>query len=210
MNYALQRKPAARNAVGIGIAVVVHLAIGYALVTGLAKKVIDVIKQPIDTRVIEEIRKPPPPVEAPVVPPPRLEAPPPPFIPPPEVQIATPAPMPAAISNATATPPAMTELKPVAPAGTPAKPAVVAIGVACPKMVAPVMPAKALQDEIDGAVTARVTVRGGKVVGIDILKSQPRGLFDAAVRAAIQQYQCQSTDGQDVQAVQDFVFKNGG
>lgn len=210
MNYALQRKPAAKNAVGIGIAIIVHLAIGYALVTGLAKKVIDVIKQPIDTKVIEEFRKPPPPIDVPVVPPPRLEAPPPPFIPPPEVQIATPVPVPAAISNATATPPAVTDLKPVSPVTAPAKPAVVAIGVACPKMVAPVMPARALQDEIDGAVTARVTVRGGKVVGIDILKSQPRGLFDAAVRAAIQQYQCQSTDGLEVQAVQEFVFKNGG
>ena len=67
------------------------LAEGGAALEGGAGRV-EVIKGPIDVKVIEEeIKKPPPPPEV-VPPPPKLEAPPPPYIPPPEVQIATPPP----------------------------------------------------------------------------------------------------------------------
>ncbi|MGE5098095.1 MAG: energy transducer TonB, partial [Betaproteobacteria bacterium] len=65
-----------------------HIALGYALVTGLARRVVEVIKQPIETKIIEEIKKPPPDVPPP--PPPKLAAPPPPFIPPPEINIQVP------------------------------------------------------------------------------------------------------------------------
>src|SRR2546421_10094258 len=68
--------------------IVLHIALGYALVTGLARKVVEVIKQPIETKLIEEIKKPPP--DTPPPPPPKLAAPPPPFIPPPEINIQVP------------------------------------------------------------------------------------------------------------------------
>ena len=38
-----------------------HAGIVYALVAGLVKKVVDVVRAPVKTQVIEEIKKPPPP-----------------------------------------------------------------------------------------------------------------------------------------------------
>ena len=215
MDFSHTRKPAGGHALGFGIAAVLHLLLGYALVTGLAKKVVEVIRAPIETKVIEELRKPPPPLEMAVPPPPRLDAPPPPFIPPPEVQLATPVPPPQApVTLAPSVAPPVAEAVPTPPVAVPAAPTVaappvvVAIGVACPTMVAPVMPERAVRDEIAGSVSARATVRGGKVVAVEILKSQPRGVFDGAVRTAMLQYRCQSTGDQTVQAVQEFVFRN--
>lgn len=212
LNFAQQPKPGSGKAIGLGIAIAFHALLGYALLTGLAAKVVDVIKRPLETKVIEEITKPPPPPEIALPPPPKLELPPPPFIPPPEVQVAVPPPPQQAVIATTPTPPpASTDIAPAAPPvlASPPKPSVVAIGVACPKMVAPKMPANAVAEEISGAVTARITVRAGKVAAVEIIKSQPRGVFDAAVRAAVMQYQCQSSADQEVQAVQEFAFKNG-
>ena len=82
-----QRNPAKHmpSVIMVGL---LHLLVGYALVTGLARKVVEVIKAPIETKIIEEIKKPPP--DTPPPPPPKLAAPPPPFIPPPEVNIQVP------------------------------------------------------------------------------------------------------------------------
>ena len=88
MNFAQQQADPRRRIVGFGAVLLFHVLLVYALVTGLAKKVVDVVRAPIETKVIEEIKKPPPPPEVVVPPPPKLEAPPPPFIPPPEIQIA--------------------------------------------------------------------------------------------------------------------------
>ena len=70
-------------------------------------------------------------------------------------------------------------------------------------MVQPTMPRKALQSGTGGTVVARATIRGGKVVEVEILKSNPRGLFDAAVKEAMLQYGCSG----DHVADQEFVFK---
>ena len=86
MDYS-QRDPG-KNISGIAMVVILHLAIGYALVTGLARKVVEVIKAPIETKIIEEVKPPPPDVPPP--PPPKMAAPPPPFIPPPEINIQVP------------------------------------------------------------------------------------------------------------------------
>ena len=76
-------------------------------------------------------------------------------------------------------------------------------------MVKPVMPVKAARDGIGGVVRARATIRGNKVVNVDIVSSQPRGIFDAAVRTAMMQYTCQTTGDADVVAEQEFGFKAG-
>jgi hypothetical protein len=70
---------------------------------GLARKVVEVIKAPIETKIIEEIKKPPP--DTPPPPPPKLAAPPPPFIPPPEVNIQVPVADRATITTVQTTPP---------------------------------------------------------------------------------------------------------
>ena len=66
--------------------IVFHAVLGYALVNGLARKIVEVVTQPLETKIIEEV-KPPPPDKPPPPPPPRLAAPPPPYIPAPEVQV---------------------------------------------------------------------------------------------------------------------------
>ncbi len=74
---------------GIAAVLLLHIVLIYALLNGLATKVVQVIQHPIETKIIEPV-KPPPPPPLPTVqlPPPKFAPPPPPFVPPPEVQTA--------------------------------------------------------------------------------------------------------------------------
>lgn len=95
--------------------IVFHVILGYALLHGLARKIVEVVKAPLETKIIEEV-KPPPPEKPPPPPPPKLAAPPPPYIPPPEVQIQTPPVIAPAIT-------AVTQTRPTEPVPPPARPA---------------------------------------------------------------------------------------
>ena len=138
MNFGQRQRDPTKHFVGIAAVILFHGFVIYALMTGLAKKVIEVVRAPIETKVIEEVKKPPPPPEVVLPPPPKLEAPPPPFIPPPEVQIATPPPPQPTITATTPTPPpAPVVIAPAPPVAAPAPvappaPAVVSAGVVCP------------------------------------------------------------------------------
>jgi protein TonB len=214
MNFSQQEQTLGKRFGGLTIVILLHVVVLYALVSGLAKRVVDVVRAPIETKVIEEVKAPPPP-EIVVPPPPKLEAPPPPFIPPPEVQITAPVPVQPTITTSTPTPPAVVELAPVAPpapvpvapAPPPPKPVLASIGVACQKLVAPIMPPRAVEEGINGTVKARITIRNSKVVSVDIVSAKPRGVFDAAVKAAMMKYSCQTDGDQTVTAEQDFQFK---
>jgi len=208
MDFSSRQPQPLKHLLGLSLVIVFHIAVVYALVTGLGKKIVDVIKQPIETKVIEEVKVPPPPPERLLPPPPKLEAPPPPFIPPPEVQINVPATVQNTITSTTSTPPAHTDIRPQAPPAPAAPPAPrpaapVSIRTICTEMPPPTMPRKALQSGTGGTVVARATIKAGKVVEVDILRSNPRGLFDAAVREAMLQYTCSG----DHLAEQEFVFK---
>ncbi len=216
MNFSQRQADPRRHLVGLSAVILFHVLLVYALVTGLAKKVVDVVRAPIETKVIEEIKKPPPPPEVVLPPPPKLEAPPPPYIPPPEVQIAAPPPPVPTISVAPSpTPPAPVDIKPqvaaVAPAPpappAPAKPAVMSIGVVCPNQPQPKMPPKAVREGISGSVKAAATIKGGKVIAVDILSATPRGVFESAVRSAMMQYDCKAAGDDEIRATQDFDFK---
>src|SRR5438445_6682220 len=89
MEFSEHERAPGKKLSGFGIVILLHVLVVYALVTGLARKVVEVIKQPLETKIIEEVKPPPPPEVAPP-PPPKMAAPPPPFIPPPEVQIQQP------------------------------------------------------------------------------------------------------------------------
>ena len=89
MSYVQPQGSSNRRATGLAIVVALHVVLGYALVNGLARKIVQVVTQPLETKIIEETR-PPPPDKPPPPPPPKLVAPPPPFIPPPEVQVQVP------------------------------------------------------------------------------------------------------------------------
>lgn len=82
---------AGNRLVGLGVVIVLHIGIIAALLAGLARTAVDIVKAPIETEIIEELR-PEPPDNPPPPPPPQLNTPPPPFIPPPEIQVAQPPP----------------------------------------------------------------------------------------------------------------------
>ncbi|MBZ8143679.1 energy transducer TonB, partial [Rubrivivax gelatinosus] len=58
MDYAQQQRNPGKHAVGIGIVLALHLLLGWALLTGLAQRMIEVIKAPIETKIIEEVKPP--------------------------------------------------------------------------------------------------------------------------------------------------------
>jgi protein TonB len=69
--YAQQNS--SRRLVVLGTIIAFHVLLGYGLVSGLARKVVEVIAPPLVTDIIEEMQqedKPPPP------PPPQMERPP--------------------------------------------------------------------------------------------------------------------------------------
>jgi len=88
MSYAVQRD-SSRRLTGLVAVVAFHVVLVYALVHGLARKIVEVVRAPLETKIIEEIKAPPP-DKPPPPPPPRLAMPPPPYIPPPEVQVQAP------------------------------------------------------------------------------------------------------------------------
>ena len=224
VNYRYQPKDQSKRYTGIIFVVLLHAILGYALVSGLARKGLDIIKKPLEAVVIQEVIIPPPPPPPPpppkeIKPPeqkaPKVEAPPPPFVPPPEVVVApsnaptieaavAPPPAPVVIAPP---PPVVVEAPPApAPPPAPPRPNRADIGVACPTQVAPEMPRKAIQDGATGVVVAKALIRDGVVREVTIL-SGPR-IFHAAVRAAMLQYKCSSdAGGGAIEATQEFSFK---
>lgn len=75
---------------GIAIVLLLHVVLIYALLNGLATRVVEVIQHPIEARIIVPVKPPPPPPPPlPVVKltPPKVAPPPRPFVPPPEVPV---------------------------------------------------------------------------------------------------------------------------
>jgi periplasmic protein TonB len=116
MNFAQERNPA-RQMTGFGLVVLLHVALIYALVSGLANRAMEVLKGPLEAKMIEQVKPPPPDVPPP--PPPELAPPPQVFIPPPEVNIQTPPPPQQVIQAVSRVAPPPAEVRPVAPPAPP-------------------------------------------------------------------------------------------
>ncbi len=210
MNYRYQPKDPSRRIKGLVIVIALHAFLGYALVSGMARKGLNFIKKPLEAVVIQEVIIPPPPPPPPPkkveVPKdlPKVEAPPPPYVPPPDVapQVSSNAP---SIMSTAVLPKTPAVIAPPPPPA-PARPAPNRndIGVACPTQVPPEMPRKAMQEGTEGVVKAQIRIKGGVIQEVTIL-SGPR-VFHAAVKAAMLQYKCIS-DGAEVVATQEFNFK---
>ncbi len=182
MDYADTQRSGSKHAVGFGVVVVLHLILGWALLNGLAQRMVEVIKGPIDTKIIEEQAKPPPPPPENLPPPPKFQPPPPSFVPPPEVNV-NPPPMPAPTITTTqvAPPPAPFVPAPppvvAAPPAPPAPPRVAARpGIANINDCAPTAddyPAAAKRSEATGTTRIRFTVGAdGRLTGQpEIIKS---------------------------------------
>ena len=61
MDFARQQRDPTRHLIGITIVIVVHVLVIYALMTGLVRKGIEVVKKPLSATIIEEVKLPPPP-----------------------------------------------------------------------------------------------------------------------------------------------------
>jgi protein TonB len=201
-------KDPSRRYKGIAVVVVLHLFIGWAIVSGTARNALVALKKPLEAVVIQEVIIPPPPPPPPkeIKPPeaPKVDAPPPPFVPPPDV--APPATSNAPSITSVATPPPTPAVIAPPPPPAPPKPAPNRqdLRVACPTQVLPEMPRKAIQDGSEGVVKAQALVKNGAVHDVTIL-SGPR-VFHAAVKAAMMQYKC-TADATEILATQEFVFR---
>jgi protein TonB len=85
MNYAKQQRDPSSRITGIVFVVLLHVALVYALLNGLGKTAIDVIKGPLQTKILEEVKPPEPPPPPP--PPPKVAPPPPMFVPPVDINV---------------------------------------------------------------------------------------------------------------------------
>ena len=194
MDYARQQRDPMRHLVGLGFVVLVHVLVIWALLSGLGNTVIQVIKKPLTATIVEEIKLPPPPpppppkkiIEAPKTPVP-VET----YIPPPEV--VTPAPVAPVITAVTPTPPVEQYVIPppvvVEAPPAPPKPAV-RRGITRISGDDPVYPREAIRGGIaKGRVTARLQIdEKGNVTEVNITQSEPRGVFDRAVRTALENW----------------------
>jgi len=199
MDYAQQQRNPAKHLVGIAVVILLHIALVYALVNGLARKVVEVIKKPLETQIIEEIKPPPPPPpEVQLPPPPKMVAPPPPYIPPPEVQVNVPPP-PNAIQVTSQTPPPeappIAVRAPVEAPPAPAAPAPQSAKTACPNYAKALggnaFPPDAIRQGLEkGEAVVRFTVdANGKLKDIQAVRSTHRSFARAAV-AVVETFQC--------------------
>jgi len=69
MSYAQPRSSGRRTA-GVILTIVLHIVLIYALLHGLARKIVNIVAPPLETKIIEEIKPPQP--EKPPPPPPKL------------------------------------------------------------------------------------------------------------------------------------------
>lgn len=209
MDYAQQQRSPVKHLTGIAVVVILHIVVGYALVSGMAKRLVDASKAIMETKIIEEVKKPlddlPPP------PPPKLVQLPPAFVPPPEVQIHVPVTINPTISNVTRTAPApVVKAPPPPPPPAPVVQAPPSVGIACPNSQQIrsdiTYPTQARRDELEGNVLIEFTVAAdGSIKDIDIKSSSDRVFNNVSVNA-VRQFKC-NAQGRDVRVSVPFVFK---
>jgi protein TonB len=180
MDYAQQQRNPFKHLTGFVLVLLLHIVVGYAVVTGLARKVVEVVKQPFETKIVEEKKAPPPP-EAPPPPPPKLVVPPPPFIPPPEIQIAVQAPANTITQVTTKTPPPAPPV--VKPTPRPATPASFQRDK-CSAGPEPVYPMASRRNQEAGTLVLHMYVEAnGSPTKVEIQKSSGHARLDDAAKA---------------------------
>ena len=190
MAYADQQMSGSR-VVAIIIVALIHVALGYALVTGLAYSA---FKKAVERVTTVDIEEPPPPEEEPPPPPPDEVRPPPPVAPPPPINIA-PAP-PSIVTQDTIPPPAPpVRIVPPPAAPAPPPPPSKARGAqpenqrSWQQRIMDNYPARAIRDEIEGRVGVRVTIGpNGRVSGCTVSSSSGQSVLDDAACQDITRY----------------------
>ena len=201
-SYAGQRRISTRSMAGIGVVIALHILLVYALVNGLARKVVEVIRPPIETKIIEPAK--PPQLAPPPPPPPKLVAPPPPYTPPPEVLVQTPPPQQTIAVTTTVKPAEPTPAAPPAPVEAP-KPSVIVPPVIDAKhsCTLPEYPPAARRLELTGAVVLRFLIdTDGHVIDSQVQTSSGHAELDDAAREALSrcQFKPGTADGKPQQS----------
>jgi protein TonB len=215
VDYAEAQRNPGKHSVGLGVVIVLHVLLGYALVSGLARRVVEVALKPVETKIIEEVKPPPPPPPESLPPPPKSMPPPPVWMPPPEVQVATPPTPTPTITPTTNIPPppsAPAPALPIAPAAPPAPPRVAkAAQIDFANCEKPEYPAAARRSEASGVTRIRFSIdETGHVVKAEVTGSsgssrEHRQLDKVAVEALSQ---CRFKPGQDESGKAVGAFSN--
>lgn len=184
MSYAQRKQMSSNRTVAAIIVAILHVILGYALVTGLAYNVIK--KAANDLKTFDVTEPPPPPEEKPP-PPEKPNTPPPPQIvaPPPMVRMQTVAPQIQTVSIAP--PPVITPTARPAPPAPPAPPPPVkregarAKGSLVGLFSSDDYPNSALSANEQGTTAVRLTIgTDGRVAGCDITSSSGSSALDSA------------------------------
>lgn len=222
MSFVQPRVGPGRN-VAIGVAVAFHLLLAWGLMNGLGRSVIQAINDPIETRVIEEVKPPPPPPKVIELPPPPKFAPPPPaYVPPPEVQVPQPpAQAPTIAATVAEPPPAPPPVAPraeapappaPAPQPAPAPPARLEASVVCSNygkvMGEAAFPREALRAGLEeGSALIQFTLgAAGEVKDVKALQSTHPAFARGAMRI-VSEYHC-AGQGRDVVVQVPFTFRS--
>jgi protein TonB len=187
MAYADQQMSGSRI-FAIIIVALIHIALGYALVTGLAYSA---FKKAVERVTTVDIEEPPPPEEEPPPPPPDEISPPPPVAPVPPINI-NPAPPP--IQTVTTPPPPAPVVRVPAPPAPPPppSPARAATPDGQGRWAARIQenyPARAIRDETEGSVGVRVTIGpNGRVTACSVTSSSGSSVLDEAACDGMTRY----------------------
>ena len=187
MAYADQKMSGNRLTALIVVAIL-HIIVGYALVTGLAYSAYQKVKERVETFDVKE-EKPP---EEPPPPPPDVAPPPPIVAPPPPISFSRPAP----VLETVSTPPPPAPVFTTAAPPPPPPPAPSQARGARPKgqgswaaRIQDNYPSAALRKEIEGTVGVRVTVGpDGRVSGCTVSGSSGSGDLDSAACDGMTRY----------------------
>lgn len=203
MNFSQDGERSTKRFIGIGIVVLFHGLLIYALVTGLARDVIIAVQAPVEMQIIQEVKPPPPPPKPiempkqepkPVVektvqkPEPKVVPKPAPFIPKPQVAPPTQTDAPKVTTQSEKPSPPSPPAKEVTAEPVPVKPKGETKGVSgsasasCPT---PEYPQDALMNEEQGTVRLKLDVGSdGHVTNAKVEKSSgSRNLDRATVNA---------------------------
>jgi protein TonB len=192
VNFAESQRNPKKHPTGLIIVIAMHVLLAYALVSGLAKKVVDVVKV-TETKVVDAPPPPPPPPPKDLPPPPKNLPPPPVYVPPPPVDVPPPPPA-QTVTATTVPPPAIPErrVEATAPPAPPAPPAVTArparIDANDPNC-RPEYPAAAQRAGTTGTTRIRLTVdANGKVTASEIVgpsgSTRENRMMDNAAKSA--------------------------
>jgi protein TonB len=192
MDFARQQRDPTRHLIGITFVVLLHVIVIYALVTGLARKAVEVIKKPLTATIVEEIKLPPPPppppkkIEIPTTPPPPQV-----YVPPPDIPVPV-QPTEPVISAVTPTPPVTPPvIAPPAPPAPEPKPAVrKQTSLTQISGDPPTYPREAIKANVaKGHVVARLDIdEKGLVTEVRIVESNPPRVFDKEVVRALKEW----------------------